>query len=85
MDLKYNRILLKLSGEALAGDQKFGLNYDIINPICEAIRDAAALGAQIAVVVGGGLLERAQLWFDGSYPRRPYRYVGNRDECTGCR
>ena len=41
MDIKYHRILLKLSGEALAGDQKFGLNYDVINPICEAVRDAA--------------------------------------------
>ena len=74
MDLKYNRILLKLSGEALAGDQKFGLNYDIINPICEAIRDAAALGAQIAVVVGGGNFWRGRS--SGSMDRTRADHIG---------
>ena len=71
MDLKYNRILLKLSGEALAGDQKFGLNYDIINPICEAIRDAAALGAQIAV---GGNFWRGRS--SGSMDRTRADHIG---------
>lgn len=54
MELKYKRILLKLSGEALAGDKKFGLDFDVINPICKAIRECVDLGAQIGVVVGGG-------------------------------
>ncbi len=38
MGLKYKRILLKLSGEALAGEQKFGLDYDVVQHICESIR-----------------------------------------------
>lgn len=54
MALKYNRILLKLSGEALAGEKGFGLDYSVITEVCKSIRDCAALGVQIAVVVGGG-------------------------------
>ncbi len=54
MDLKYKRILLKLSGEALAGEKKFGLDFDTINPICKAIAESAKLGAEIGIVVGGG-------------------------------
>ncbi|HAN44173.1 MAG TPA: UMP kinase, partial [Ruminococcaceae bacterium] len=54
MGLKYKRILLKLSGEALAGDKKFGLDYDIVYNICKSIKKCSELGAQIAIVVGGG-------------------------------
>ena len=54
MPLKYRRILLKLSGEALAGDKKQGLDYDIVYEICKSIGDCVAMGAQIGIVVGGG-------------------------------
>ena len=54
MPAKYKRILLKLSGEALAGDKKFGLDYDVLDRISESIKESVALGAQIAIVVGGG-------------------------------
>ena len=54
MEPKYKRILLKLSGEALAGDKKFGLNYDVITDICSSIKKCADLGVQIGIVVGGG-------------------------------
>ena len=54
MEPKYKRILLKLSGEALAGDKKFGLNYDVITGICRSIKKCADLGVQIGIVVGGG-------------------------------
>lgn len=54
MEPKYKRVLLKLSGEALAGDQKFGLNYDTITPICRQILNLQKLGVQIGIVVGGG-------------------------------
>ncbi|MBD5094373.1 MAG: UMP kinase [Subdoligranulum sp.] len=54
MSVKYKRILLKLSGEALAGDKGFGLDVETIHKICAGIRDAHALGAQIGIVVGGG-------------------------------
>ena len=51
---KYKRILLKLSGEILAGDDKFGLNYPVINEICKEIAEIARAGIEIAMVVGGG-------------------------------
>ncbi len=52
--LKYNRILIKLSGEALAGDDQRGLNFDTVLSICSAIKSTKELGAEIAIVVGGG-------------------------------
>lgn len=54
MSIKYNRILLKLSGEALAGESGFGMDAEVIDGICKSIRDCVALGADVGVVVGGG-------------------------------
>lgn len=54
MGLKYKRILLKLSGEALAGERGVGLDFDVITPICESIKKCVELGAEVAIVVGGG-------------------------------
>ena len=51
---KYKRVLLKLSGEALAGKQKQGIDFDVVNSICEPIKACADLGVQIGIVVGGG-------------------------------
>ena len=53
-DMKYRRILLKVSGEALAGDQHRGLDYTVIHPVCEAIKQCCDLGVQIGLVIGGG-------------------------------
>lgn len=50
----YKRVLLKLSGEALAGDKKIGLDYSIITRICESIKKCSDVGVQIGIVVGGG-------------------------------
>ena len=50
----YKRILIKLSGEALAGGLGFGLDYDTVVRICVSIKDAVDLGTEIAIVVGGG-------------------------------
>ena len=54
MPIKYKRVLLKLSGEALAGEKKFGIDYSVISSICESIKKCVDLGAQIGIVVGGG-------------------------------
>jgi len=51
---KYKRILLKLSGEALAGENGFGLDYPTITKICEQIKVVYDMGVQIGIVVGGG-------------------------------
>ena len=52
--VKYKRVILKISGEALAGDKHFGLNQPVINSICEKIKETTELGVQVAIVVGGG-------------------------------
>lgn len=54
MGLKYKRILLKLSGESLAGNQKTGLDFDTVLEICSSIKKCYEAGAQVAIVVGGG-------------------------------
>ena len=54
MEPKYKRVLLKVSGEALAGSNKTGLNYDVVTDICKSIKKCADAGVQVAVVVGGG-------------------------------
>ena len=51
---RYKRILLKLSGEVLAGDQKTGLDFDTIGTICQSIKKCVDAGVQVAIVIGGG-------------------------------
>lgn len=53
-EVKYKRILLKISGEALAGDKHRGLDFDVINSVCAVIREARDMGVQIGLVIGGG-------------------------------
>ena len=54
MEPKFKRILLKVSGEALAGDNKTGLNYPVMTEICKSIKKCVDEGVQVGVVVGGG-------------------------------
>lgn len=54
MSAKYKRVLLKVSGEALATEQGFGLDFDKINNVCVQIKKLGEMGVQVAVVVGGG-------------------------------
>lgn len=57
-DLKYKRVLLKLSGEALMGEEKFGISPEVVNKVAEEIKELHDMGAQIAIVVGGGNIFR---------------------------
>lgn len=57
---RFKRIILKLSGEALAGPQGFGINFDTINQIAEQIKEVVELGVEVAVVVGGGNIWRGR-------------------------
>lgn len=54
MSTKYQRILLKLSGEAMAGEQGTGLDFDTVLKICASVKKVVDLGVQVAIVVGGG-------------------------------
>ena len=74
MQTKYRRILLKLSGEALAGEKKFGLDYEVITEICKSIKKAANLGTEIAIVVGGGNFWRGRS--SGSMDRTRADHIG---------
>ncbi len=55
---RYNKVLLKLSGEALMGDQTFGISPEVIKYMAEEVRSIFDLGVQIAIVVGGGNIFR---------------------------
>ena len=50
----YKRVLIKISGEALAGDKKSGLDFGVISSVCEAVKRCLGVGVQVAIVVGGG-------------------------------
>ncbi len=54
MEPKYKRILLKLSGESLAGEKKHGIDFDTVMKFCEPIKKCVDAGVQVAIVVGGG-------------------------------
>ena len=56
--MKYNRILLKLSGESLQGEQKYGLSPAVLQSYAEQIKTAATTGVQIGIVIGGGNIFR---------------------------
>lgn len=59
---KYKRVLLKMSGEALMGDQAFGLNPEVVSRIAAEVKELSSAGIEVAIVVGGGNLFRgAQL------------------------
>ena len=53
-EIKYKRVLLKISGEALAGDQHRGLDFNVIGGVCDVIKKCVEAGVQVGVVVGGG-------------------------------
>ena len=76
MGLQYKRILLKLSGEALAGQKKFGLDFDVIMPICRAVKECVDLGAEVAIVVGGGNFWRGRT--SGAMDRNRADHSGER-------
>ncbi len=51
---KYKRVLLKISGEALAGDKKFGLDFQVMGKVADVIKEANNMGVQVGIVIGGG-------------------------------
>lgn len=57
-ELKYRRVLLKLSGEALMGEQEFGIDSDVLRTIARHLKDVVDLGCEVAIVVGGGNIFR---------------------------
>ena len=58
-ELKYKRVLLKLSGEALAGEKQIGIDPHTVSKICAEIADVVDMGLEVALVIGGGNIFRA--------------------------
>ncbi|HHZ05551.1 MAG TPA: UMP kinase [Clostridiales bacterium] len=54
MEPKYKRVLLKLSGEALAGNKEHGIDFETVLKFCEPVKKLVDLGVEVAIVVGGG-------------------------------
>ncbi|HPD96291.1 MAG: UMP kinase [Bacteroidales bacterium] len=56
--LKYKRILLKLSGEALMGEDKYGINTSVLSSYAQQVKEIAEMGAEVGIVIGGGNIFR---------------------------
>ncbi len=50
----YKRVLLKLSGEVLAGENKMGFDFSVVNSVCRCVKECADMGVEVAIVIGGG-------------------------------
>jgi uridylate kinase len=75
-NIKYKRILLKLSGEALMGNDAFGVNPDTINKIVKEIEVAISIGTEIAIVIGGGNIFRGVALGAAGMDRATADYMG---------
>jgi uridylate kinase len=75
-DVKYKRVILKLSGEALAGDRGFGINPPVIKEVAEELKQVHELGVEIAIVVGGGNMWRGEAGAQMGMERAQADYVG---------
>ena len=73
---KYKRIVLKLSGEALAGEKGFGLSPEVIKTVAEQVQEVAELGVEVAVVVGGGNIWRGKVGSEMGMDRATADYMG---------
>ena len=77
----YKRILLKLSGEALMGDDAFGINRATIVRMVGEVAEITRMGVEVAVVIGGGNIFRGVAGGSEGMDRATADYMG--DECTG--
>lgn len=76
MAIKYQRILLKLSGEALAGSQGYGIDPEVITSIAAEIKEVSELGVQVALVIGGGNIFRGLAASSKGMDRASADYMG---------
>jgi uridylate kinase len=72
----FKRVLIKISGEALAGEQRFGLDFGVIREVCAVIKRCVELGVEIGVVVGGGNFWRGATDGEGKMERTRADHMG---------
>jgi uridylate kinase len=75
-DLKYPRVLLKLSGEALAGDKGVGFDFDMVSRLADEVKSVVATGANVGLVIGGGNIVRGSLLSKMGMDRVNADYMG---------
>ena len=80
----FKRVLLKLSGEALAGGKKTGLDFGIIRDVCNAIKKCVSMGVQVGIVVGGGNFWRGALDGGGKMERSRADHMGMMATVMNC-
>ena len=73
---KYKRIVLKVSGESLSGDQSYGLHYPTLMRMAKEIAEINSLGVEVAIVVGGGNIWRGHTGSAGGIDRSTADYMG---------
>jgi len=76
MALKYKRVLLKLSGEALMGEKKSGIDESILESYARQIKEAQDMGAQVGIVIGGGNIFRGMSGLKSGFDRLTGDYMG---------
>ena len=76
MGTKYQRVLLKLSGEALMGDLSYGIDPTVVSQIAKEIADVLATGVELAIVVGGGNIFRGVKGAASGMDRATADYIG---------
>ena len=73
---EYKRVLIKISGEALAGERKTGLDFEVIRSVCEAVKKCVELGVEVGIVVGGGNFWRGAQHGGGNIERTRADHMG---------
>ena len=80
----YQRVLLKISGEALAGEKKFGLDFDVINSVCAVVKQCVEMGVEMGIVVGGGNFWRGTKDAGGRMERTRADHMGMMATVMNC-
>lgn len=80
----YKRVLLKISGEALGGEQGRGLNFDVIREVCSAVKKCVELGVEVGIVVGGGNFWRGVKDGSGKMERTRADHMGMLATAMNC-
>ncbi|MBR7150554.1 MAG: UMP kinase [Oscillospiraceae bacterium] len=81
---KYKRVLLKVSGEALAGEKHFGLDFGVIDQVTEVVKECVALGVEVGVVIGGGNFWRGVKNGEGYIERTRADHMGMLATAMNC-
>ncbi len=74
--LKYKRVILKVTGEALGGEEKYGIDAATVRSFAEEIKEVKALGCEMALVIGGGNIFRGAQLSEGGMERATADYMG---------